>query len=154
MNKLIGAFIAGVMLLVPAAAGAAERGSATEAKVLVEKAVAKIAADGPKAAFAAFESRDGGFVDRDLYIFVFDFDGKILSHGASKDLIGQNFIARQIKDADGKVFAAEFVAVAKTKGEGWVDYKWANPVSKAVEPKSSFVKKANDAMLVGCGFYK
>jgi len=70
MNKLIGAFIAGVMLLVPAAAGAAERGSATEAKVLVEKAVAKIAADGPKAAFAAFESRDGGFVDRDLYIFV------------------------------------------------------------------------------------
>jgi len=52
------------------------------------------------------------------------------------------------------VFAAEFVAVAKTKGEGWVDYKWANPVSKAVEPKSSFVKKANDAMLVGCGFYK
>lgn len=154
MVKAIGAFIAGVLLLALPAAGAAERGSAMEAKALVEKAVAKIKADGPKAAFAAFEKKDGGFVDRDLYIFVFDFDGKILSHGASKDLIGQNLITQQTKDADGKVFAAEFVAVAKTQGEGWVDYKWPNPVSKAVEPKSSFVKKANDAMLVGCGFYK
>ncbi len=116
--------------------------------------MAKIKADGPKAAFAAFESKDGGFADRDLYIFVFDFEGKVLSHGASKNLIGQNLVTQRMKDADGKLFAAEFVEVAKTKGEGWVDYKWANPVTQAVEPKSSFVKKVDDAMLLGCGVYK
>lgn len=154
MTKAVGAFIAAFLLLSPLAGNAAERGSAAEAKALVEKAVAKVKTDGPKAAFAAFESKDGGFVDRDLYIFVFDFEGKILSHGASKNLIGQNFVTQQIKDADGKVFAAEFIEVAKTKGEGWVDYKWANPVTQAVEPKSSFVKKVDDTMLLGCGFYK
>ena len=154
MTKAVGTFIAAFLLLSPLAGNAAERGSGAEAKALVEKAVAKIKTDGPKAAFAAFENKDGGFVDRDLYIFVFDFEGKVLSHGASKNLIGQNLVTQQMKDADGKVFAAEFVEVAKTRGEGWVDYKWANPVTQAVEPKSSFVKKVDDTMLLGCGFYK
>ncbi|WP_316979328.1 cache domain-containing protein [Shumkonia mesophila] len=154
MTKAVGTFIAAFLLLSPLAGNAAERGSGAEARALVEKAVAKIKTDGPKAAFAAFESKDGGFVDRDLYIFVFDFEGKVLSHGASKNLIGQNLVTQQMKDADGKVFADEFVEVAKTRGEGWVDYKWANPVTQAVEPKSSFVKKVDDTMLLGCGFYK
>jgi len=154
MKKVVGGLVAGLLILLPAAAGAAERGSAAEAKALVEKAVAKVRADGRPPALAAFGSRDGGFVDRDLYIFVFDFDGKILSHGADKALIGQNLVARQTKDADGKLFAAEFVEVARTRGEGWVDYKWANPLSGAVEAKSSFVKKVDDTLLLGCGFYK
>jgi len=154
MKRVVIALTAGMLFLLPLTAAGAERGTAAEAQGLVEKAIAKIKADGKEAAFAAFESGEGGFVDRDLYIFVFDFEGKILSHGANKDLIGQNLVIPPVKDADGKVFAAEFIKVAKTTGEGWVDYKWTDPVTKTVAPKSSFVKKLDETMLVGCGFYK
>ena len=36
---------------------------------------------------------------------------------------------------------------------GWVDYVWVNPVSKVLEPKSSYVKKADDKYFVGVGIY-
>ena len=154
MNMAIAALAAALLTQSVPAAGADGHGTADEARALVNKAIAKIKADGREAAFAAFENKDGGFVDRDLYIFVFDFDGKVLSHGANKELIGKNLVTMQLKDADGKLFAEAFIEVAKAKGEGWVDYKWLNPVTKEVEAKSSFVKKAGDNMLVGCGFYK
>lgn len=37
--------------------------------------------------------------------------------------------------------------------KGWVDYKWPNPVSIALEAKSSYVEKAGD-VIIGCGTYK
>jgi cytochrome c len=43
--------------------------------------------------------------------------------------------------------------VAKTKGTGWVDYKWVNPVSKKIEPKSTYIQKGDEYFL-GCGIYK
>ena len=89
--------------------------------------------------------------DRDLYVFVFDFQGKVLSHGSNAKLVGKNLLA--IKDSDGKAFVKEFVDVAQGSGEGWVDYKWPNPTTKKVEQKSSFIKRQGDA-LVGVGIYK
>jgi cytochrome c len=60
-----------------------------------------------------------------------------------------------LKDADGKYFMREMVKVAQTKGTGWVDYKWTNPVSKKIEHKSSYVKRVgNENLLIGCGIYK
>jgi signal transduction histidine kinase len=47
----------------------------------------------------------------------------------------------------------EMVKVAKEKGSGWVDFKWPNPVTKAVEAKSGYVERAGD-LLVGSGVYK
>ncbi len=82
---------------------------------------------------------------------VMDLKGNMMAHGATKQLIGKNLY--DLKDTEGKFMVREFIRIANTKGSGWVDYKWTNPVSKRVEQKSSFVQKHETFVLV-CGFYK
>jgi signal transduction histidine kinase len=134
-----------------ASASAAERGTADEAVTLVKKAIAYIKANGKEKAFAEFNNPNGQFKNRDLYIMVYDMQGNNKAHGANAKLIGKNL--SEIKDADGKFIVKSFIDVASTKGSGWVDYKWPNPVSNAVEPKSTYVEKYED-ILLGCGIYK
>jgi signal transduction histidine kinase len=149
MRKVLIVFIAFCFLA--GTAFAAERGSAKEAVALVNKAVAYYQANGKEAAFKAFNQKPGPFVDRDLYIFVIDWNGVILAHGANKGMI--NKPTGDLRDSDGKLFMREMVKTAQTKGTGWVDYKWTNPVLKKVENKSSYVQRVGD-LLIGCGIYK
>jgi signal transduction histidine kinase len=58
-----------------------------------------------------------------------------------------------LKDVEGKPLIRQMVDIAKTKGNGWVEYKWPNPVTKSVEAKSSYVERVED-VLVGAGIYK
>ena len=134
------------------ALAAADRGSADECTALVKKGMAYLKANGPEKSYAAFNEPQGAFVDRDLYLFVFDMTGKTLAHGANKKLLGKNLI--ELKDADGKAFLKEFIDVANKKGKGWVDYKWPHPQTKAIESKSSYVEKLDDGTLIGVGIYK
>jgi len=149
--KRILAVLLVVGLIVGGATYVLAKGSSQEAQAMVDKAIAYYKANGKAAAFAAFDDNKGKFVKEDLYIYVVDMKGDIVSHGANKKLIGQHFI--DIKDADGKLFFREILKVAKTKGSGWVDYKWTNPVSKRVEQKSAYVKKSGDFVFC-CGIYK
>jgi signal transduction histidine kinase len=48
----------------------------------------------------------------------------------------------------------EFIAVAKNPGQGWVDYKWPNPITNKIEDKSSYVEKLGDDYWVGVGVYR
>jgi cytochrome c len=134
-----------------ASAFASERGSPDEAVALVKKAIGYIKTNGKEKAFAEFSNPNGQFKDRDLYIMVYDMNGNNKAHGANAKLIGKNL--SDIKDADGKLIVKSFIETASGKGTGWVDYKWPNPVSKAIEPKSTYVEKF-DNILIGCGVYK
>ncbi|WP_136419660.1 MULTISPECIES: cache domain-containing protein [Oxalobacteraceae] len=129
---------------------AAEKGTKEEAVALVQKAVAYIKANGKEKAYAEF-TNGTQFKDRDLYIFVIKFDGMAVAHGANPKLVDKNM--SELKDGDGKLFVKEFIDVAKAKGKGWVDYKWPNPVTKVIEPKSSYVERVDDTV-VACGIYK
>jgi len=130
---------------------AAEFGTKDEAVALVKKAVAEIKANGQDKAFAEFNDPKGKYVDRDLYITVYDMNGKCLAHGANAKMIGKDLM--DLKDPDGKPFVKERTELAKTKGSGWVDYKFTNPVTKKVEPKSQYFEKTG-YIIVSCGFYK
>ncbi len=149
MRKLLALCI--VLALTAGAAYAQDRGTAPEAKALLDKAVAYYKANGQAKAFAAFNDPKGEFVKKDLYIFALDPQGKILAHGGNKALIGKDMMAA--KDADGKLFMKEMVETANAKGKGTVDYKWENPQTKKVEPKSSYLEKV-DSVILGCGYYK
>ncbi|HAT33971.1 MAG TPA: histidine kinase, partial [Janthinobacterium sp.] len=129
------------------------RGSADEAVALVKKAVAYVKANGKDKAFAEFDNVKGPFVDRNLYIFVYDLNGVSLAigNGSSTKMVGKNLL--DMRDADGTYLIKGLIAVANTKGSGWFDYKWPNPVSKVIETKSSYVEKLGDIM-IGCGVYK
>lgn len=147
-------FVFGLMIMFVLSAGiafAAEKGTAKEAKSMVEAAVAHLKAVGPSKAYADFNAKAGKFGNKDLYIFVVDFNGLTLAHGGSKAMVGKNMI--DLRDSEGKFFIKEMINVAKTKGSGWVDYKWSNPVTKKIEPKSTYVQKSGNLFL-GCGIYK
>ena len=65
--------------------------------------------------------------------------------------IGKDLI--DLKDIDGRPYIRERMELAKTKGKFWQDFKFPNPVSKRIEPKSMYCERFED-MVVGCGGYK
>jgi signal transduction histidine kinase len=126
---------------------AEERGTREEAKAMAENAARFIGAQGNTRAFAAFDGGTDGFKNKDLYVFAYDLTGTCVSHGANKALIGRNLLA--VTDSDGKPLIKEIVAVQTA---GWVDYKWSNPQTKAIEAKHAYVVRAGD-VVVGVGAY-
>jgi signal transduction histidine kinase len=77
--------------------------------------------------------------------------GTIIAHPKNPKLIGKDLI--NVPDPDGKMFRKEIVVVAKTKGTGWVDYKYTNPETKKIEAKTTYVVKVGE-MILCCGTYK
>lgn len=142
------AAIAAILLIASfGAAQAVEYGSRDEAKAMAEKAAAFFTANGKDKAFAAINEGSDGFKDRDLYVFVYDDAGNCVAHGANKALIGKNLI--DIRDTDGKALIREIVAV---KTAAWVDFKWQNPQTKAIEQKHAYVVRGG-AYTFGVGAY-
>ena len=140
--------IAAAAVAFSTAAIAEQRASTEDAKKMALKAVEHIKAAGKEVAFKSFTGKADGWVDRDLYVFVVDNSGNVTAHGASAVLVGKNL--SQIKDVDGKPFVKEKMDI---KDQGWVDYKWKNPQTNAVEAKTSYVVRVGDAV-VGVGAYK
>ena len=153
MKALFGAAVVGLsMFAMSSSALAVDKGTREEAVAMVKKAVALIKSDGKEKAFAAIsDPSNTTFHDRDLYIYVYDLNGVALAHGNNPKMVGKPLIG--LKDNEGKPMIKEMVDLAKTKGSGWVDFKWPNPVTKAVEAKSGYVEKVED-MLVGSGIYQ
>ena len=132
-------------------AHANEGASPAEATAMVKKGVAFIKAQGKDKGYAEISSKTSQFKDRDLYLVVYGLDGTVRAHGANEKMIGKNLI--ELKDVDGKAFVKERVELAASKGTFWQDYKFTNPVSKKIEPKSMYCEKVDDAIVCG-GIYK
>jgi signal transduction histidine kinase len=66
-------------------------------------------------------------------------------------MIGKELI--DMKDADGKEFVKERIEIAKTKGSGWQDYKFTDPLTKKIEHKRAYIERHGD-LIFGCGIYK
>jgi cytochrome c len=150
-SPLIAALIAS--LFASAAIAAAREGHATadEAKDMVKKGIAFIKANGKDKGYAEISNKGGQFTDRDLYLVVYGLDGVVRAHGANEKMVGKNLI--DLKDVDGKPFVRERVELAQSKGTFWQDYKFTNPVSKKIEPKSMYCEKLEDVAVCG-GIYK
>ena len=73
------------------------------------------------------------------------------AHGANPAFVGKNLI--HIKDPDGKEPNFEIVKTGFEQGEGWIDFKWPNPVTKKIQQKSAYVIRTND-VVCGTGYYK
>ncbi len=125
--------------------------TSSEAKALAEKAVAYLQSQGPEKAIEQFCRSQGPFRQKELYVFVLTLNGDMVAHGASPKMVGT--LSIDWKDPEGKPFAKEIVDGAKAKGSGWVDYKWTNPTTKKVVPKTTYYVRAGD-FIVCCGAYK
>ena len=118
---------------------AQDHGTKEEAKSLTNAALAHIKKVGNEQAFKDFTTDKANWSKKDLYVFVMDAKGLTLAHGANEKLVGKNMM--ELKDQNGKMFIREITDLAASKGEGWVDYDWAHPVTKKVEGKSTYVKR-------------
>lgn len=156
MNIFVKSVVLGLFALffsIPASATGAERANAEDAIALVKKAVAYVNASGKEKAFEEFSNPKGRFIDRNLYIFVYDLNGVNLAigNGNAKKMVGKNLI--EMRDGNGIYIIKSLIEVANSKGKGWVDYQWPNPVNNQLEAKSSYVEKLGDIM-IGTGIYK
>ena len=149
-NGVAMAVVAGVALA-GGTAWAAENATAKEAEAMVKKGVAFIKANGKDKGFAEITNKQGQFTDRDLYLVYYQFDGKVMAHGANEKMVGKVLI--DLKDVDGKEFVRERVELGKAKGSFWQDYKFTNPVTKKVEPKQMYCERLDDGVVCG-GIYK
>ena len=152
MKKAIAVWLMGMFILAGGAAYAeVQKGTAAEAVAMVKKAIQYLDTNGREKAFAEFSNPKGKFVDRDLYITVYDMTGTCLAHGFNQKMVGKNMI--DLKDPDGKAFVKERIETAKTKDKFWLDYKYVNPMTKQIEQKSQYVEKKGE-ILINCGIYK
>ncbi len=151
-KKTIVSLVVGLGLCLGASLGwAADAGTKDEAVAMVKKAIEYIKANGPEKAFEEFSNPQGKFVDRDLYIVVYDMNMKCLAHGQKKSMVGKELI--DFKDVDGKAYMKERQELMKNNTSAWQEYKFTNPVSKEIEPKEMYLERSGD-YVVGCGVYK
>jgi cytochrome c len=132
------------------AAGSALAQSREDAIKMVEATAGMIKSTSLAAVQAKIAAKDGAVNQGELYVAVRGLDGTMLAHPNQK-FVGGNLI--DVPDPDGKLFRREIVETAKSKGKGWVDYKFKNPVSGKVEDKTTYFIRSGD-VIVEAGIYK
>jgi Single Cache domain 2 len=145
----LGVFVALLVALIFAAAEtsqAGQYGTPEEAKALLEKAVAAVKQDDAK----ALDTGEGGFKDRDLYVFCANAsDGILTAH--LYGLKGKQL--REIFGKKGYPLGQEIMEKA-TEGEiKKVSYWWPRPGSDEPHKKTSFYTKVGD-QICGVGYYQ
>jgi methyl-accepting chemotaxis protein len=125
--------------------------SADEAHDLVIRAMAHLDQAGREQAFADFHSTGGAFLDRDLYIFVFDRNGMITAFGSRPSLVGEP--AGAIPGLEPVSFLA-LAWGAADGGGGWIQYDVISPGTKVVTPKESYILPLGHNEFIGCGAYR
>jgi cytochrome c len=137
--------------LYPVGVGYAGR-TGEEVKAILERAVAHIRDVGHQQAFADITRPDGNYVDGELYIFCYAPDGTTLAHGSNATLVGKNLSG--MKDPDGKLVIVDLLHVGMEQGQGWIDFRWPNPLTKKIEAKSAYIIRADATTVCGSGYYK
>ena len=123
-------------------------GSAQEAKAMLEKAVAAVKADKAKA-LEMFNKGEGGFKDRDLYVFCANAsDGVLTAHPYLKGEHLQDIVGKK-----GYPLGKEIMEKATEGKILEVSYWWPRPGSDTPLEKHSFYTKVGDQNC-GVGFYK
>lgn len=138
------------------AAGSAlaqEKGTAAEAKSLLDAATAHVKAVGAPKAYQDFTNDKSKWVKKDLYVFVFDMKGNTLAHGGNAKLVGQNL--NEMRDDKGRSGTEEMAKIVKASGSGSYDYDFVHPATQKTMPKTSYVTRVPGAdAYLGVGIYR
>lgn len=122
-----------------------------DAIAIVEKGLSYVQKNGKDALIKEINNKNPDFIKGDIYLYVRAMDGTVLAHPINPKLIGKNMIT--LPDGNGKFFRKEIIELAQTKGKGWVDYRYNNPVTKEMEDKSTYLVRSGDVILEA-GIYK
>ncbi len=120
-------------------------------QINVKRAIAYYKKNGMAATLKELNQPDGRFVFDSIYVFAYDLEGTVIAHPKNASLIGGKLF--DVPDEEGKFFRREVVFKAKTKGKGWVEYKYIEPESKQTLWKKTYIEKY-DKIIFCCGFYR
>ena len=127
---------------------AAQYGTPEEAKAMLDRAVAAVKEDKTKA-LDMFNKGEGGFKDRDLYVFSANAsDGILTAHPVLK---GE--LLTDIKDKKGSPFGQEMMRTASKGKIDEVTYWWPCPGSEEPHEKVTYFTKVED-QICSVGYYK
>ena len=154
---VVAAASAAVLAVSPAAFAQQTGGTADEAKAMLMKAVAAVRADKAKA-LDMFNKGEGGFRDRDLYVFCANAsDGTIVAMGNPNLKQALGIDLRTAQNSTGKRFGAEiYAAIQKPEGQiTEVSYMSPKPgADDTLVAKTTLVARASDDLGCGVGYYK
>jgi hypothetical protein len=159
---MVGKFVIAVLsaaaiAVSPAASAQQTGGTADEARAMLVKALAAVKADETKA-LEMFNTGEGGFRDRDLYVFCVNVtDGTIVATGNPnlKQALGTDIRAAQ--NSTGKAFGAEiYAAIQRPEGQiTEVSFIAPKPGAEdTLAPKVNLVARADADLGCGVGYYK
>ncbi|MGE5515629.1 MAG: cache domain-containing protein [Bacteroidota bacterium] len=141
-----------LVALAAAPAWAADKPTADQIKALTLEAARQLQSGDLETARRAFHA-EGQFRTGEIYVNVIDGTGTWLIYPPNPKHEGKSVL--NVRDADGKLLVQDIVRVARSQGEGWVEYRWLNPVSNRIEPKVSYVKYLPERdMVVYVGVYR
>ena len=127
---------------------AIQYGTAEEAKAMLEKAVAAVKENKAKA-LDMFNKGEGGFKDRDLYVFCANASDGILT--AHPTMRGKPL--RDVLGKKGYPLGQEIMQKATVGTINEVTYWWPRPGSDKPLEKTTFYTKVDD-QICGVGYYK
>jgi len=152
MKRILAAAIVMAFFFAVGAAGTVHAATLDEAKALAEKAAAFWKANGQEKAVAEINNPKGQFTRGELYVTAGTFAGLHLANGGNPKLVGINLLEQ--KDPTGKLYVKDLIAAAK-KGGDWVDFSWANPATKKVQPKRVWATRVpGEDVYIACGLFK
>jgi signal transduction histidine kinase len=129
---------------------APDRGSAEEAVAMVKKVIDDMKKNGKDKVIQDVQSQNPRYKDRDLYVFISSIKGITLANGSNPKTAGKDL--SDIRDVDGKPMGKERFEMARTKGKGWQDYRWPDPLTKEIKKKSVYLERYDD-LVISCGIY-
>jgi hypothetical protein len=103
----------------------AESANREECVTLCKEAAKFINEKGFYPAVFEINKKEGKFVTKNTYVFLADLEGHLLAHPFNQQYIGMDMTGN--KDSNGKLYVQEFIAVVKSKGEGWTEYMYPTP---------------------------
>jgi len=127
MRKVAVIVLAIVTSIVVAASVMAQSAIKDECVALCKNAAKFINEKGLDAGMAEIGNKAGKFVSKNTYVFLMDLDGNRLAHPYATPRDPKTIRLFDYKDTTGKLFVQEYIQVAKTKGEGWVEYMYPTP---------------------------
>jgi polar amino acid transport system substrate-binding protein len=117
----------------------------------VEGALQFAKENGKQKSLAVFNNSIGNFTRNDRYIFVCDYEGRILAHPYQPKLVGTITIDDQ--DPNGVYFVQRFIDIAKT-GKGFLYYVYSNSSSNMIPAlKLTYVADVDGTWFLGSGIY-
>jgi signal transduction histidine kinase len=151
MKKVV-AWAAGLLIAMAGAMAhaAGEKGTTQEAQALVKKAIAYYDKNGKDKTIGELVKTPGPFVDRDLYVTIYNMQGDCLAHINPK-MVNKNLM--EMRDSGGTYIVRDRTAAAQKEASGWQDITFFNPVTKKVEPKRVYWEK-HDNLIFAAGAYK